>query len=648
MGYIFILYVFYLGWRICKRFELNSDFYYLRILAAPSVGIIFSTTLLFIISYTVKLISPALDPILFSVLFFFSVTIVCKFILLRDQFNEKEVGLYLNETKTSLTSFGFYKKHFGFFLSIALALVITAPVFFDALYLSEASLTMKGYMWSDMTLHLGLIASFAKGENIPPEFIAYPFVGITYHFLFHFLIAVASRLGTEPVHLLNILNIVSFIQISGVCFLMGRRVFKSDWAGILGFLFFCFGSSLAVWGFLWKHIKVGDLTIALLNFNGWMWQGNYERWGLFNFNVYINQRPFPFGIAAFGIFVYLLTSFTLFDDLKKKGKTPFILTGLLIGLMPYFHMPAAISACVAVFMFFIFSNKMRKEIFITGLIAGTLVIPQALMWKYGVESTLGNYPSVHFGYEIGRLDPIAIFVYYCKIFGIKIFTIAAGFILSSKKGRTLFITLLPLFILPNVLQFQHILYDNSKFFILWLLVINIYAAYPLLLLWSKGLGGKSAAALLFISLVGTGVADYYGIMKFDKTTLPYYNDELRSWIERDTKPRSVFLTDIAIKRNYSSYYSVLLSGRRLYVHSIADFAQDLSLRSSKAANIYSSQNKPEVCKTLKDERIDYIVVDDSVRESEDYKLREDFFMNNFLPVYKDKGVIVYSVKQECG
>jgi hypothetical protein len=299
-------------------------------------------------------------------------------------------------------------------------------------------------------------------------------------------------------------------------------------------------------------------------------------------------------------------------------------------------------------MFFIFSNKMRKEIFITGLIAGTLVIPQALMWKYGASSTLGNYPKVHFGYEIGRLDPIAIFVYYWKIFGLKIFAILAGFILSSKKGRILFITLLPLFILPNVFQFQHILYDNSKFFILWLLVVNIYAAYPLLLLWNKGPAGKFATALLFISLVGTGVADYYGITKYDKTTLPYYNDGLRSWIERDTKPRSVFLTDTAIKRTYSPYYSVLLSGRRLYVHSIADFAQDLSLRNSKVTNIYSSQNKTEVCKTMKDERIDYIVVDDSVRGFKRYKFRQNFFMNNFLPVYKDKGVIVYSIKEECG
>jgi len=37
--------------------------------------------------------------------------------------------------------------------------------------------------------------------------------------------------------LLNFLNIVSFIQISGICFLIGRRVFRSDVVGILGFLF---------------------------------------------------------------------------------------------------------------------------------------------------------------------------------------------------------------------------------------------------------------------------------------------------------------------------------------------------------------------------------------------------------------------------
>src|SRR3990170_198726 len=601
MGYVFILYTLYLGWRICRWFEVKSDFSYLRIVAAPSVGTILFTPFLFIISYIVKLRFPSLDSISFSVLVFSSVTIACELMLLRSRF--KKAGDYLNETKTSLTSFDFYKRHWGFLLSIALALVITAPVFFDALYLSDGSLIMKGYMWSDMTLHLGLIASFAKGENIPPEFIAYPFVGITYHFLYHFFIAVVSRLGSEPARLLNFLNIVSFIQISGICFLIGRRVFRSDVVGILGFLFFCFSSSLAVWGFLWEHTREGDLIAALLGFKGWMWQVVFEAWGLFNFNVYINQRHFPFGIAAFGTFVYLLTSFTLFNDLKKRGKTPFILIGLLIGLMPYFHMPTAISACFTVLMFLIFSNKLRKEIFITGLVAGVLVLPQALVWKYGVDSALGSYPKVNFGYEVGRLDLVAISIYYWKILGLKFFAILAGFLLSSKAGRILFITLLPLFILPNIFQFQHTLYDNNKFFILWLLVVNIYAAYPLVLLWGKGLVGRFAASLLFMSLIATGVADYYGIMKFDKVTLPYYNDRLRNWIEQNTNSRSVFLTDTAIKPGYSAYYSVLLSGRRLYVHSIADSVQNLSMRKSKVASIYSAQNKAYVCKMLKDERI---------------------------------------------
>ena len=225
MGYVFILYIFYLGWRICGWFKLKSDFSYLRIVAAPSVGTVLFTPFLFIISYILKLLFPTLDPILFSVLIFFSVSIACELIVLRSRFNSKRARDYLNETKISLFSFDFYKKHWGFLLSITIVLVIAAPVFFDTLYLSDGTLIMKGYMRSDMTLHLGLVASFAKGENIPPEFIAYPFVGINYHFLYHFFIAVASHFGAEPVRLLNLLNIISFTQISGVCLLIGRRVF---------------------------------------------------------------------------------------------------------------------------------------------------------------------------------------------------------------------------------------------------------------------------------------------------------------------------------------------------------------------------------------------------------------------------------------
>jgi hypothetical protein len=556
---------------------------------------------------------------------------------------------YFDEIESALTSSHFYKKHWIPLLSIIISVAISVPVFFGALYITDGNLLMKGYMWSDMTSHLGLIASFAKGENIPPEFTAYPFVTITYYFLFHFFVAIVSHIGAEPVWLLNVLDVISFIQISLISLLIGRRLFKSDGAGILGFLLFCFGSSLAVWSFIWQHMNQGDLIAALLSFKGWMWQVVVEKWGLFNISVYINQRHFPSAIAAFGIFFYLLASFTLFDDLKIRGKWPFVLTGLLIGLMPYYHMPTAASACFLVLMCFILSNKNRKNIFLTGIVAGALVLPQALMWKYGASTLLNAYPKLNIGYEIGRMAPVAISVYYWKILGFKIVAILAGFFLSPRKGRILFITLVPLFVLPNIFQFQHILYDNNKFLILFLSVANIYAAFPLIYLWRKGVVCKIAACFLLVPLVATGLADYYGIMRQDMATLPYKNDKLRSWIEHTTEPRSVFLTDTAIKPRYSAYYSVLLSGRRIYVHSIADAQQDLSFRKRKAAAIYSTRDKLHLCKMLKEAGIEYVVIDNAVRESKDYNLRESFFIKNLSPAYKDtkSRILVFSVNEAC-
>jgi hypothetical protein len=647
VGYIFLFYIFYLGWRISKLFELKSDFSYLRIAAAPTVGIVIFTPFLFILSYLLNQLFPSLNSVLCAVLIFLSLSISSEFMLLRSRF--RAIRDYFDEIEPTLTSFYFFKKHWVFLLSVIISVAISAPIFFNALYITDGNLEMKGYMWSDMTLHLGLIASFAKGENIPPEFIAYPFVPINYHFLTHFFVAVVSFVGAEPVRLLNLFNVINFIQISLISLLIGRRLFKSDGAGILGFVLFCFGSSLALWSFLWQHMNQGDLMAALLGFKGWMWQVVFEMWGLFNFNVYINQRHFPFGIAAFGIFFYLLACFTLFDDLKTRGKWPFVLTGLLIGLMPYFHMPTAVSACFLVLMCFILSNKNRKDIFLTGIVAGILFLPQALMWKYGVSTLLSNYPKVKIGYEIGRMAPVAISVYYWKILGFKIVAILAGFFLSCRKGRILFITLVPLFILPNIFQFQHMLYDNNKFLILFLTVANIYAAFPLIYVWRKGVAGKIAACFLLIPLVATGLADYYGVMRQDMVTLPYKNDKLRSWIEHKTEPRSVFLTDTAIKPGYSAYYSVLLSGRRIYVHSIADFEQDLSVRRRKAAAIYRARDKTHLCKILKEEGIEYIVIDNSVRESKDYNLRESFFINNLSLVYKDtkSGILVFSVNEAC-
>ena len=73
------------------------------------------------------------------------------------------------------------------------------------------------------------------------------------------------------------------------------RMFKSFWAGAAVIVFFFFRSGTAFWRYLWEHLQAGDLVRTLEENTAFIGYTTNENWGLWNFNVYLNQRHLAFG-----------------------------------------------------------------------------------------------------------------------------------------------------------------------------------------------------------------------------------------------------------------------------------------------------------------------------------------------------------------
>ena len=103
-------------------------------------------------------------------------------------------------------------------------------------------------------------------------------------------------------------NLVSIMSLSGflmVLYGISYRMFRSFWAGAAAMVFFFFRSGTAFWQYLWENAKAGNLIQALKENTAFIGYTTNENWGLWNFNVYLNQRHLAFGLLIVAVAVWI-------------------------------------------------------------------------------------------------------------------------------------------------------------------------------------------------------------------------------------------------------------------------------------------------------------------------------------------------------
>jgi hypothetical protein len=507
----------------------------------------------------------------------------------------------------------------------------------------NGTIIMATKVWSDFGATLPLERSFAYGSNFPPEYPLFAGPPIRYHFVFFMLVGLLERGGVPLDWALNSLSILGFFALLICIYLLGKKVFQSVFVGTLSVILFLFNGS---WGFLeffQKHPISTNTFRDIFTNETFSSFGPYDGkvvsafWSL---NIFTNQRHLAIGYAAFlGLLYFLYAS-----NRKEKSNLSYpvaLVVGILVGIFPFIHLTVYMMMCISLLVCFLIFQNIRKQIFLIGVIAGIVGIPQIFL----MGQSMREVELFHPGYLVRELTVVNFFSYWFLNLGILTFLAPIGFILAKKRERKVLLPFLVFFVIGNLFQFSPEMASNHKFFNLFVIGANIFVAYALYRLWKFNLAGKLLVPLLIILVTLTGIIDIFPIFNDGRMVIDDIpNNKSAQYIVEHTPPDSVFLNAQFINDPAS------LAGRKIYLgwpYFSWSAGYDTDSRFKTMQTLFSPVNSDTFCKSATSENIDYVEIQ-TPQPIEDVSIDYNFFEQHPKRFFDSKtNISIYSVDDIC-
>lgn len=322
----------------------------------------------------------------------------------------------------------------------------------------------------------------------------------------------------------------------------------------------------------------------------------------------------------------------LFHDNLVSGRS-FIFSGLLLGLLPFWNAPVFTAAfAVLLFLFVLFPCRR----YMVGLAVTTAVValPQLLALRSG--NVRAGPALIHWGYTMGNVPILTVVKYLGFSFGVKWVLILIALLFFSWRNLRLFIAIFSLFLLTFCFQFSDEALANHKFLNIWLVLANLFVAYGAWRLWHARIKGwaipsRLLVVLLLIPILAGGIIDFFPIRNASFVYTNLTNDRLIKWIQAETKPRAVFLTDKFVN------HQILLGGRRIwmgYTYFTWSAGYNLPPREIAYRQMWESKNAHQVFTLLKANGIDYVAFDSTVRGTFKNHSEQQVYAPNFKKVFE--------------
>lgn len=495
------------------------------------------------------------------------------------------------------------------------------------------SIQVSGKYWSDFGGHLPQIRSFSFGSNWPPEYPLYPNQPIRYHFLFYFLVGLLEKAGLRLDWALNLPSALGFFALLLMIFALAKRLFASTSVAFLSVLFFLFNGSFSWLDYLKTYNY--DFSSALSHLPSLSSFPAFAPWNsstisaFWNLNIYTNQRHLGLSFALALVVVYLL--------LTSPRRSTF-LVGFLLGILLLLNQAAMAAAILFVGWFFLFRPQTRWLLLLSAI--------GFLPWL--AISLIFTHTSAHLTFHPGFLfrPPFTLSSftwYWLQNLGLHLFLIPLGFLLAPRAARFLIIPLLFLFILPNLFQFSPDIINNHKFFNFFLIFGVTYSASIVIRLSRLKLIGPFFFLLLTPSLTLGGLVDFF----------PIKNDTFYELLDYPASPAVAFFTNhtspTAIVLNSTWFYHpASLAGRKIfngYPYFTWSFGYDQAARENQTLSIYRAPDKSTACSLLNQSQIDFVELNSHPETFLHPHL--SLWEAEFIPVYQDSQISVYSVSQNC-
>ena len=463
----------------------------------------------------------------------------------------------------------------------------------------------------DLPFHLGIISSFAYGENLPPEHPELAGVRLTYPFLVDFIAAMIVRAGGSLRSTLFLEGLVLGVCIVALLHRWALLLTHDRIAALVSPVLFLLNGGLG-WTLLFGDVKPreGGLMALLSNLphNYTILPTGELRWGNVVTTLLVPQRTLllglPLALAAATLWWQALEPGPASGGARARRRMAG--AGVIAGLLPLVHghsfaVVIAAGACLAL----LFPRRTWAWFFAP---AAALALPQVLWMAAGSALRARSFVGWHVGWDHGEQNVIS---FWLRNTGLLIPLLVAAFVWRRRGAGTLvpgrlarfYVPFALCFVVPNLFQLSPWIWDNIKFLVYWLAASTPIVALLLAHWWRRG-AWRSAAPVALVLLTLAGGLDVCRVVSRAETHIIFDADAV-SFAERlreATPPRALVL-------HVPTYRSpVFLAGRRSllgYPGHIWSQGLDAGTREEDIARMY--RGGPDAPELIRRYGVDYVM-----------------------------------------
>ncbi|MDR1000833.1 MAG: hypothetical protein LBL96_08560 [Clostridiales bacterium] len=508
-----------------------------------------------------------------------------------------------------------------------------------------------GYtVFSDFSVHTALIRSFSLGQNFPTQFPHFPDGTIRYHFMYQFFIGCLEYLGIDMVIGFNAVSILLLIGTLMLLYVLAVIITNRRAVGMLTVLFFLFRSSFSGIRYLIEPLPTTfmELINRIIKPDAFLDYTPNEGWGLWNLNVYTNQRHLALGIniALIGVLIMLPLFYAprcrLFFSREAwlpESWRRAVGLGLLAGGLAYFHGSALIALMAMLAVLGLFSLH-KLEYAITAAIAYVLARVETNFFAAGVELAR---PSFQWGFIAEDKSLQGVWAYILALTGITLICCVFGLLMNLKKFAVYFVMFAMPFIITFTVSLTTDITVNHKFLMISIAMLNIFAAYCVVELIKPSDTSKrdtlSVITGLFIIffITITGVVDTFTIGSLNgemKSAVITQNSDLQTWIKDNTEPDDLFFS------YWHGAHDVFFAGRMEFFgwpYYAWSGGYDTYGREKIFNDIINEDDPDTLLKMLKENNISYILIDSDFLTTSNFTAANVQLMRDtFSIVYEDE------------
>ena len=552
---------------------------------------------------------------------------------------------------------------------VAAVIALTLILMYRTLNADEAGYYVGLSVFSDFTPHISMIRSFSRMGNFPTQYTVCAGSDVKYHFMFTFLVGNLEYLGLRLDHAFNIPSALGLFGAFMTLYALAVRLTEKRGAGLIACLMFAFRSSGAFLYYL-AGLPKGTVAETLKNATDFIGVTPHEDWGLWNLNVYCNQRHFAFALTLLLIILnlyiepvyeaarriapdgeraddptkgagkkkvpagfaartleFLRASFLSQEGWLAKDIKCAVCTGVILGALGFWNGAVLIATVTVLFFLAIFADR-RLEYLIIAIIAGTLSLIQTRVFIDG--NALGI--KYQYGFLAENTTVFGSVDYLIKLLGILPVVLVISFLMRKAADRYVLFAFSTPLIFAFCISMTPDIAVNHKYVMISVMLMGIFAAWLVVSLFERRqLAHCVTAVFLVFCLTVTGIYDLAVVLRRDRqenSIILERNAPVTEWISANCSSKDLFLTSNYYLTSFSDASSVILSGASLYnawEYFGWSAGYDTGYRDMVAAAVYGAADE-DMLKNLIDRMgFDYVIIDRAVREHTDYTVNEMLF-----------------------